>query len=336
MRAGKQGAEPQLRVISLGKNRAALASLTSDLRARLAARSVAWEKPARALYDLLLGPVAKELEGVEALVIVPDGPLWELPFQALERSPDHPLLADCTIRYAPSLTWLQRLPQTAPPAAEPKPALLALVNPALRKTDDAVAQVALMSKDWQPLPQTEKQAAELEKIYPPPRGEILLGEDAREDVFKKKAADAGILHFAMHGVLDDRAPLYSYLLFSQVDLKPEEDGRLEARELMQLHLHARLAILCGCETARGKVTAGEGVIGLSWGFFVAGCPATIVSQWKVDSASSTPLMIELHQRLRDGVENAEALRQASLALRKDARYRHPFYWAPFVLIGASK
>lgn len=102
---------------------------------------------------------------------------------------------------------------------------------------------------------------------------------------------------------------------------------------MQLRLHARLAVLCGCETARGEVTAGEGVIGLSWGFMVAGCPATIVSQWKVDSASSTPLMVTLHQQLHAGVEKAEALREASLALRKDERYRHPFYWAPFVLVG---
>ena len=64
-----------------------------------------------------------------------------------------------------------------------------------------------------------------------------------------------------------------------------------------------------------------------------GLPSTIVSQWKVDSASSTPLMVELHRQLHSGAENAEALRQASLALRQDERYRHPFYWAPFVLIG---
>jgi CHAT domain-containing protein len=182
----------------------------------------------------------------------------------------------------------------------------------------------------------EKQASELEKIYPPPAGEIFVGAAAREKTFKEKAASAAILHFATHGVLDDRAPLYSYLLLSQTDVAPGEDGRLEARELLQMKLHARLAILCGCETARGQVTAGEGVVGLSWGFLVAGCPATIVSQWKVESASSTDLMIELHRQLHAGAENAEALRQASLKLRKDPRYRHPFYWAPFVLIGAAR
>ena len=184
------------------------------------------------------------------------------------------------------------------PAAPAEHDLLAFVNPALRaKENEAVAQkIALLGSDWQSLPQTEAQAPELKKIYPPPGGEIFVGAEAREKLFKEKSGQAQLLHFAMHGVLDDRAPLYSYLLFSQLGIAPEEDGRLETRELMNLKLRARLAVFCGCETARGKVTAGEGVIGLSWGFFVAGCPATIVSQWKVDSASSTPLMIELHRR----------------------------------------
>ncbi|MGH8164665.1 MAG: CHAT domain-containing protein [Rhodanobacteraceae bacterium] len=74
---------------------------------------------------------------------------------------------------------------------------------------------------------------------------------------------------------------------------------------------------------------------MSWEFLVAGCPATIVSQWKVESASSSTLMVKLHQQVHDGAKNAEALRQASLEVRKDPRYRHPFYWAPFVLVGAN-
>jgi CHAT domain-containing protein len=328
------GAEPQLKMISLGKNRAELVRLTNDFRTRLAARSLAWEKPARAFYDLLIRPVAAELRGIESLVIVPDGPLWELPFQALEMDAGQPLLVTHAVRYASSLARLEHGAARSP-SDRPKPDLLAFLNPALGQpnSESPVTKVALMGNEWQPLPQVEKQAAELEKIYPAPGGRILVGAAAREKVFKEEAGRAGILHFATHGVLDDRAPLYSYLLFSQVNVAPDEDGRLEARELMHLRLHARLAVLCGCETARGEVTAGEGVIGLSWGFFVAGCPATIVSQWKVDGASSTPLMIDLHRQLHDGVENAEALRRASLKLRKDPRYRHPFYWAPFVLVG---
>ena len=329
--------EPKLTVVSIAKGRRELARLTNDFRSRLVERSLAWEKPAGDLYDLLLRPVEKQLGDSNSILIVPDGPLWELPFQVLERDPDRPLLVERSVRYAPSLTLLGRLEQTKIETMR-EPELLAFVNPALRQKGDATAEmtkIALMEEPWQPLPQLEKQVSELKKIYPPPAGKVFAGASASEHTFKQLAAEAGILHFAMHGVLDDRAPLYSYLVFSQINNEPEEDGRLETRELLQLQLHARLAVLCGCETARGQVTAGAGVVGLSWGFMVAGCPATIVSQWKVDSASSTPLMVELHRQLHDGVESAEALRHASLTLRNDSRYRHPFYWAPFVLVGAS-
>ncbi len=326
IRLGPEKTKPELKVISLGKGRAEIGRLTSAYRARLALRSLAWEKDAGALYDLLLRPVETELRQASSIMIVPDGSLWELPFQTLESGADHPLLVEHAVSYAPSLSLLARAQQNG---QEPTPehALLAFANPALG--DSAMAR----ERGWQPLPQMDSQARELEKIYPSPSGKVLVGNEAREKVFKHEAANAAILHLATHGVLNDRAPLYSYLLFSQVNLAPEEDGRLEARELMHIKLRARLAILCGCETARGEVTAGEGVVGLSWAFMAAGCPATIVSQWKVDSASSTQLMVELHRGLHEGVEKAEALRQASLALRKNERYQHPFYWAPFVLIG---
>ncbi len=323
---------PVLKVISLGQGRAGLTRLTNDYRNSLAHRSLVWEKSARQLYDLLLRPAAAQLAGANSIIIVPDGPLWELPFQSLERAADDPLLADYSIRYAPSLTLLAHAQKMAPVA--PEHSLLAFINPALGSSPDARKPV-LPDDEWEPLSGMEKQAGELAKIYPAPAGEILVGSEAREKTFKEKAGGAAILHFATHGVLDDRAPLYSYLLFSQINIAPEEDGRLDVRELLQMKLHARLAVLCGCETARGEVTAGEGVVGLSWGFLVAGCPATIVSQWKVESASSTQLMVELHRQLHDRVENAEALRRASLKLREDPRYRHPFYWAAFVLVGAN-
>ncbi len=328
-----ESAIPQLRVFSLGKGRAALARLADDYRGQLARRGLTWETGARQLYDLLLRPAAAALAGRDALVIVPDGPLWDVPFQTLEPAADHPLLLDSSVRYAPSLSLLARFEQAAPTAAAHP--LLAFINPALAAAAVPV-KAAVAERSWQPLPEMEKQADELAKIYPVPAREIFTGAAAREQTFKEKAGDAAILHFATHGVLDDRAPLYSYLLLSQVNVAPNEDGRLETRELLQLKLHARLAILCGCETARGQVTAGEGVVGLSWGFLVAGCPSTIVSQWKVDETTSTPLMIELHRQLHAGAANAEALRQASLQLRADPHAHHPFYWAPFVLMGADR
>jgi len=76
------------------------------------------------------------------------------------------------------------------------------------------------------------------------------------------------------------------------------------------------------------------VIGLAWAFLVAGCPSTVVSQWEAESASTSILMIEFHRQLRAGVSKPEALRRAALALRRDRRYSHPFYWAPFIVVGA--
>jgi CHAT domain-containing protein len=120
---------------------------------------------------------------------------------------------------------------------------------------------------------------------------------------------------------------------------------------MSLNLNADLVVLSACETARGRVGAGEGVIGLSWALFVAGCPSSVVSQWKVESASTTELMLEFHRNLAAGggrtegdslpdagrlaarLSKAESLRRAQLSLLHSKKYSHPFYWAPFVLMG---
>ena len=101
IRPSSNGNEPQLTVKSLGKKRAELARLTNDFRDRLAARSLAWEKPARELYDLLLRPIEQqEIASARSIVIVPDGPLWELPFQTLEVAP--------IIRYSPIIPGVTR------------------------------------------------------------------------------------------------------------------------------------------------------------------------------------------------------------------------------------
>jgi CHAT domain-containing protein len=117
--------------------------------------------------------------------------------------------------------------------------------------------------------------------------------------------------------------------------RSEDDGLLQAWELMALDLRAELVVLSACETARGRVAPGEGLIGLSWALFVAGSPASIVSQWKVESASTAELMLQFHSRWRGAprLSKAEALQQAALPMLRGVRYRHPFYWAGFVLVG---
>ena len=124
---------------------------------------------------------------------------------------------------------------------------------------------------------------------------IYVGADAREDRWKAEAPDYRVVHLAAHGVLDDASPLYSHLLLARPERGSKEDGLLEAWEIMNVPLKAELVILSACETARGRVAAGEGILGLMWAVFVAGSPATLVSQWRVDSASSTALMVAFHQ-----------------------------------------
>ena len=220
--------------------------------------------------------------------------------------------------------------------------LLALGNPKL--SGETITKVQLIRRDEPlgPLPDAEKEVIFLGQLYGSGNSRVLIGEQAQETTAKAEAGKYEILHFATHAVLDDRNPLYSRIMLSRGNGDVQEDGLLEAWEIMKLDLDAELAILSACQTARGRVAAGEGVIGMSWALFVAGSPAAIVSQWKVDSARSAELMIEFHrnlrQRQRDGrltYNRSESLRQAALKLLRGP-YNHPAYWASFILIGADR
>ena len=160
---------------------------------------------------------------------------------------------------------------------------------------------------------------------------MYVGVEASEERAKAEADGSRILHFATHGIVNEASPMYSQLVLST--LGDKEDGLLEAWEILNLDLNADLVVLSACETARGRVGAGEGMVGISWAFFVAGSPTTVVSQWKVESASTTELMLSFHRNLMKGDSKAQALRSAALKLLGDSRYRHPFYWAGFVVIG---
>jgi CHAT domain-containing protein len=131
--------------------------------------------------------------------------------------------------------------------------------------------------------------------------------------------------------------MYSHLALAEG--AASEDGLLEAWELMQLDLHADLAVLSACETARGRVGAGEGMIGFSWAMFIAGVPSIVVSQWKVESAGTRDLMVNFHRGLLSPGSTrtkTEALRQAALKLLKNPETSHPFYWGGFVLVGDGR
>ncbi|MFN3422154.1 MAG: CHAT domain-containing protein, partial [Armatimonadota bacterium] len=103
--------------------------------------------------------------------------------------------------------------------------------------------------------------------------------------------------------------------------------------IVDLNLQADLVVLSACETARGQIHRGEGLIGLSWSFLIAGCASTNASQWKVADESTAELMAIFYRHMKAGKSKAEALRQAQLHLLRNRRYSHPFFWSPFILIG---
>ena len=338
--AGPGSLPLEARILPLGAE--ALRRQVDTFRQGLAERSMNWRENAGALGRSLLAPVASERLAKSAhLIIVPDGPLWDLPFQVLRPVGDGSCLIDrVAVSYAPSASFVEQVRQSGVKPDHEQPGksatgmrLLAMGNPSLGGDAQKNPAATLMGDAFAPLPAAEDEVRELARMYGEAESDTFTGGAAREEVFKREAPRFDILHLATHGLLNNENPLYSCLLMAQTDLASGEDGLLEAREIMGLHLHARLAILAACETARGKAGAGEGQLGLSWALLVAGCPASVVSQWKVDSRSNVDLMLELHRQLRAGKPPDEALRQAVLALRKTPGYNQPFYWAPFIVVG---
>jgi len=325
-------ANAPLRVVRI---RVALDKLQRDVRELenlIAARSPAYRGAARKLYDLLLAPIESYVGSGATLAIAPDGVLWTVPFHALVARDGRHLIDRHAVFYAHSLSLLQSasLLHSGAPSF-----LLALGNPSVAGGASSTMRSMFRGPALGSLADAETEVRQLASMYPARKRRAYYNDAATETVFKSEAPRYRVIHIAAHAIVDDRAPMYSAIALAPGNGK-SEDGLLEAREVVDLPLDADLAVLSACQTARGKVGSGEGVIGLSWAFFAAGCPTTVVSQWSAESAATAKLMVEFHRRLRAGESTAKALRGAQMSVRRIARYRHPFYWAPFVAIGAGQ
>lgn len=320
-------------VVSIPVPRAELRGMVEDLADRISRRDPQYKDQAAALYALMLGPVARLLEGADTIAIVPDDALWRLPIQLLADFSGN-ALAETPVFRAPSLRALAAA--TALPRPPQRPLrVLAIGNP--RIPDVAGTRARAFQPELVPgdLPEAEREANAVARLYGKSRSMVLTGAAARESVFERQAPKFDVIHVAAHGMLDDRAPIYSALLLATGHDDPAEDGLLEAREIAELSLRARLVVLSACDTGRGRVGAGEGQIGMSWAFMAAGVATVVVSDWKADSAATEKLMVEFHRQLLDGRRPAAALRLAQNVLRRDPRYAHPYYWAPFMVVGVG-
>ena len=179
--------------------------------------------------------------------------------------------------------------------------LIAFGNP--QSSGNAVAHMRALFRGigLGALPDAETEVARIAALYGKSQSEVYVGGNAREWTFKREAHTARIVHIASHGVIDDHAPLYSALLFAPGGPQGD-DGLLEAREVLDLHLGADLVVLSACDTASGRIGAGEGVIGLSWflvdgpsspwlfrgGFFVTGLATLMVMALRPALSSISP------------------------------------------------
>jgi CHAT domain-containing protein/uncharacterized protein HemY len=336
---GQNQAPVEVKVYTLSLSPQELTKRAESFRQQLATRGLGFKPPAQELYAQLLAPAQQQLAGKSTLIIVPDGALWNLPFQALLTPQGRYLVEDFAVAYAPSLTVLREVmraheaPQTS---AHSAPTLLALGSSLAGSQLGAAIKPASGHRSAE-LTESEKQVIELGRLYGQARSKVYTGADASEERAKGEAGRYRILQFATHGILNDDNPMYSYIELARGG---SEDGHLEAWEMMNLDLHADMVVLSACETERGRVGAGEGVIGMMWSLFVAGSPTTVVSQWRVESTSTTELMLDFHRRLlvggsatRSPAPKARALQQAALSLLHGNVYQHPFYWAGFVVVG---
>ncbi|MBD1548683.1 CHAT domain-containing protein [Roseibium aggregatum] len=297
------------------------------------------------LYRVLLQPFEDKLKGVNHLIVVPDGALEQLPFSLLTRTAGtggepHWLIEDMAITMLPTTSSL-RLLRSIPPrdTAGQKPYLGIAPVDFQRQSKQAPLRGTLA-----PLPGTLAEVRRLSEITGAGTDGYVTGKKASEAFVKSGALEHyRVLSFATHGLLsaDTQALTNGVLTEPALALAPandNEDGFLTATEAASLKLNADWVLLSACNTAAGDGEGAEGLSGLARAFFFAGARSLLVSHWEIDDNAAVDLMAETIRRTSDGSakDKAEALREAMLTVMKKPGYRHPYFWAPFSLVGDNR
>lgn len=277
-------------------------------RAKLLVRSA--QRALGALYDELVAPL-EDLIGEDSsggshapmkLTIVPHGWLHQVPFHALFDGERY-LLERFEISYAPSATVYA----------------ICQERPSLDFGDPGRSLVMGVEDPTIPNATGETRAVAGHLTS----AEVRVGRRATVASFYEKASGCNVLHLACHGLFRDDNPMFSSLKL--------DDGWVTAADALQLDLNGALVTLSACESGRSEVIGGDEIIGLTRAFLGAGAATLAVSLWLVQDETTAELMDAWYGRLRDGISRASALREAQLEIKD--RYPHPYYWAPFVLIG---
>jgi CHAT domain-containing protein len=317
-------------------DRKTLAARVEQLVSMIADRDLRYAAAAKELYALLVRPLERDLTGALALCIVPDETLWRVPFAALIDDRGRFLIERTAVFHAVSMSVYAAMAKRSETRAASAHQVLALANPKLDRDVATELTSYFRGATFGALPDAEREVDTIRDLYGASNCIVLKRDQATEARAKEEMQNARILHFATHGLLDDRNPLYSRLMFTR-DVEGGDDGSLEAWEIGRLKIDADLVVLSACDTARGMIGGGEGVVGIAWSFFAAGARSTIATGWKISSRSASDVMVGFHRalRARDGepLAKARALRDAQLQLIHGTNTRHPFYWAAFVLLG---
>ncbi|HZH71521.1 MAG TPA: CHAT domain-containing protein, partial [Mariniphaga sp.] len=293
---------------------------------------------ANGLYKTLLQPFEDKIRD-KKLTIIPDGKLSYLPFEALlTELPDTTglvqfnklsyLIKRNTINYSYSVNLLYKFKRHNRTS---KKKLLAFAPTYSSDTIHFDNETLILP----PLPGVQK---EVELVGNELKSNLFIGPDATEENFRNECQNYDILHLAMHAFINDSMPAYSRFAFTQnEESDSDNDGWLNTADIYNLDLNARLTVLSACNTGRGKLRKGEGIMSLARGFLYAGCPSIIMSLWEVEDNAGTEIMHSFYQSVKKGINTDEALRQAKLKYLENANTRlaHPHYWLGYVSIGNS-
>ncbi|MBW8773085.1 MAG: CHAT domain-containing protein, partial [Gemmatimonadetes bacterium] len=299
-----------------------LAERVRSARSAIASRTSVNEKPLRALHAQLVAPLehARLLAGVHALVVVPHGALAYLPFAALVRdgTTTRYLVEDYSVVTLASASALPALRRRAAPATTVAASILAPLPNELPGSREEASIVAASYGGTRPI----------------------VGNGATEGALRAALGRSAVVHVASHGVYDSRSPMFSGIqLVAVSDSVRDDDGRMEAHEVLALSVRSHLVFLSGCETALGpswstSFERTEDYVTLAQAFLFAGARNVVATLWRIEDRSAAVLAGSFYRAL-PGSSPAEALAAAQRSLIRTERYRRPYYWAAYVVSGSG-